>query len=83
MFDAHEFSPVVHTMWGLTQRLSMLGFGRRQVETVGSMEAPEKTDFLLAQMRLCLDNHDYVRAELTSQKISKKMLQQDEHQVCD
>ena len=45
-----------------------------QVETVGSMEAPEKIDFLLEQMRLCLDHHDYVRAELTAEKVSKKLL---------
>eukprot|EP00455_Lapot_gusevi_P014410 TRINITY_DN17198_c0_g1_i1.p1 TRINITY_DN17198_c0_g1~~TRINITY_DN17198_c0_g1_i1.p1 ORF type:complete len:469 (+),score=156.49 TRINITY_DN17198_c0_g1_i1:77-1408(+) len=51
-----------------------------QVETVGSMEAPEKADFLLEQMRLCLDNQDYVRSEITSQKLNKKMLAEEKHQ---
>ncbi|KAI8376518.1 PCI domain-containing protein [Radiomyces spectabilis] len=30
-----------------------------QVETFGSMERREKTDFILEQMRLCLAKHDY------------------------
>ncbi|KAI9277240.1 PCI domain-containing protein [Phascolomyces articulosus] len=30
-----------------------------QVETFGSMEKREKTDFILEQMRLCLAKHDY------------------------
>ena len=60
--------------------LSPLSPSTHQVETVGSMEAPEKIDFLLEQMRMCLDNHDYVRAELTAEKVSKKMLLLPEHQ---
>jgi 26S proteasome regulatory subunit N5 len=45
------------------------------------MEAPEKIDFLLQQMRLCLNNHDYVRTELTAEKVSKKLLNLAEHQA--
>jgi len=45
-----------------------------QVETFGQMEKDEKTDFILEQMRLCLDKKDFVRAQILSNKISKKML---------
>ena len=45
------------------------------------MERREKAEFLLEQMRLCLDKQDYVRAELVSNKISKKMMSEAEFQV--
>eukprot|EP01027_Heterolobosea_sp_BB2_P028110 GEZU01044044.1.p1 GENE.GEZU01044044.1~~GEZU01044044.1.p1 ORF type:complete len:446 (-),score=167.70 GEZU01044044.1:104-1441(-) len=45
-----------------------------QIETVGSMERREKIDFILEQMRLCLDKKDYVRTSLISQKITRKSL---------
>ncbi|KAI9164403.1 proteasome regulatory particle subunit [Blastocladiella emersonii ATCC 22665] len=43
-----------------------------QVETFGSMEKREKTDFLLEQMRLCLARGDYTRTQIISRKISTK-----------
>ncbi|KAJ1974143.1 proteasome regulatory particle subunit [Dimargaris verticillata] len=43
-----------------------------QVETFGSMEKREKTDFILEQMRLCMAKKDYVRAMIVSRKISTK-----------
>lgn len=51
-----------------------------QVETIGSMEAPEKIDFILEQMRLVLDKKDYVRAMIISKKITPKSLQEKDHQ---
>ncbi|KAI0244074.1 proteasome regulatory particle subunit [Massospora cicadina] len=41
-----------------------------QVETFGSMEKREKTEFILEQMRLCLLNKDYVRTLIISRKIN-------------
>ncbi|KAH6562853.1 hypothetical protein BASA50_003039 [Batrachochytrium salamandrivorans] len=43
-----------------------------QVETYGSMDKREKTDFILEQMRLCLAKKDYTRAHVMSRKISPK-----------
>ncbi|KAI9217773.1 PCI domain-containing protein [Blastocladiella britannica] len=43
-----------------------------QVETFGSMDKREKTDFLLEQMRLCLARGDYTRTQIISRKISTK-----------
>eukprot|EP01112_Ceratiomyxa_fruticulosa_P021673 TRINITY_DN7706_c0_g6_i1.p1 TRINITY_DN7706_c0_g6~~TRINITY_DN7706_c0_g6_i1.p1 ORF type:complete len:425 (+),score=93.96 TRINITY_DN7706_c0_g6_i1:170-1444(+) len=45
-----------------------------QVETFGAMERREKIEFLLEQVRLVLDNHDYIRAQIISNKISRKAL---------
>eukprot|EP01097_Dermamoeba_algensis_P004074 TRINITY_DN2720_c0_g1_i1.p1 TRINITY_DN2720_c0_g1~~TRINITY_DN2720_c0_g1_i1.p1 ORF type:complete len:445 (-),score=132.89 TRINITY_DN2720_c0_g1_i1:193-1527(-) len=45
-----------------------------QVETYGAMEKREKLDFLLEQIRLCLDCKEFVRASLVSKKISSKAL---------
>jgi len=39
-----------------------------QVETIGAMEAREKTEFLLEQFRLCLAKNDYVRTEIIAKK---------------
>lgn len=43
-----------------------------QVETYGSMERREKTDFILEQIRLCLAKKDYIRTQIISKKISTK-----------
>lgn len=45
-----------------------------QVETFGQMEKSEKADFILEQMRLCLDKQDFVRTQILSNKINKKTL---------
>lgn len=51
-----------------------------QVETFGSMEKREKTEFILEQMRLCLANKDYTKVQLISKKISTKYFEQVENQ---
>jgi len=51
-----------------------------QVETFGQMDKLEKTDFILEQMRLCLDKKDYIKAQIISNKISRKTLQDKDHQ---
>ncbi|KAG0002628.1 26S proteasome non-ATPase regulatory subunit 12 [Modicella reniformis] len=43
-----------------------------QVETFGSMEKREKTDFILEQIRLCLCKRDYVRANIIGKKINMR-----------
>jgi len=45
-----------------------------QVETYGAMEKREKIDFILEQMRLCLDCKELIRAFLVSRKINTKSL---------
>lgn len=44
------------------------------VETIGSMEAGEKLNFLLDQVRLCYAKNDFVRMEIISKKIKPKHL---------
>jgi len=51
-----------------------------QVETFGQMDRKEKTNFILEQVRLCLDKKDYVRAQILSNKISKKAINEPELQ---
>ena len=51
-----------------------------QVETYGSMEKREKTDFILEQMRLMLARKDYVRAQIISKKINTKYFENEEVQ---
>ncbi|KAJ3200285.1 26S proteasome non-ATPase regulatory subunit 12, partial [Clydaea vesicula] len=46
-----------------------------QVETYGSMDKREKTDFILEQMRLTLAKLDYVRVMIISKKINSKYFQ--------
>ncbi|KAJ3369448.1 26S proteasome non-ATPase regulatory subunit 12 [Kappamyces sp. JEL0680] len=46
-----------------------------QVETYGSMEKREKTDFILEQFRLCMAKKDYMRAQIISRKISIKFFE--------
>ncbi|XP_069511134.1 26S proteasome non-ATPase regulatory subunit 12 [Ambystoma mexicanum] len=43
-----------------------------QVETYGSMEKKEKTEFILEQMRLCLAVKDHIRTQIISKKINTK-----------
>ena len=38
------------------------------------MDKKEKTEFILEQMRLCLDKKDYIKAAILSKKISSKTL---------
>jgi 26S proteasome regulatory subunit N5 len=45
-----------------------------QVETYGSMEKTEKLNFLLEQLRLLLELKDYVRFQIISKKVNKKIL---------
>ena len=43
-----------------------------QVETFGSMDRREKTEFLLDQVALCIENNDWTQASILSRKISTK-----------
>lgn len=45
-----------------------------QVETFGSMERREKTEFILEQVALCIENDDWTQAGILSRKISTKYL---------
>ena len=45
------------------------------------MDKTEKTDFILEQMRLCLAKKDYIRTQILSNKISKKLLNDKEFEV--
>jgi len=51
-----------------------------QIETIGSMEAPEKIDFILYHFRLTLDSKDFVRAVIIARKITERSLSIPEHQ---
>jgi 26S proteasome regulatory subunit N5 len=51
-----------------------------QIETIGTMEAPEKIEFILEIIRLCLDTQDDVRAQIVSKKITKRSLDDIKHQ---
>jgi|TARA_B110000090_G_scaffold185526_1_gene213640 26S proteasome regulatory subunit N5 len=44
------------------------------VETCGSMEAREKAEFMLDQVRLCLAKKDWVRSKIMSKKIKRSVL---------
>jgi len=52
-----------------------------QVETVGSMDKREKAELLLEQLRLCLACSDFARAELVANKVSRKVLNEEDFQV--
>lgn len=43
-----------------------------QVETFGSMERREKTEFILEQVALCIERGDWTQAGILSRKISTK-----------
>jgi 26S proteasome regulatory subunit N5 len=45
-----------------------------QVETFGSMDRREKTEFILAQVALCIENGDWTQAGILSRKISTRYL---------
>lgn len=45
-----------------------------QVETFGSMDRREKTEFILAQVALCIENNDWTQAGILSRKISTRYL---------
>jgi 26S proteasome regulatory subunit N5 len=45
-----------------------------QVETFGSMDRREKTEFILAQVALCIENKDWTQAAILGRKISTKYL---------
>eukprot|EP01069_Polyplicarium_translucidae_P004166 Polyplicarium_translucidae@DN2514_c0_g1_i1.p1 len=49
-----------------------------QVETFGTMERREKTEYILEQMRLVLANGDFIRCQIVSKKISPKLLELEE-----
>ncbi|ROV88093.1 hypothetical protein VSDG_09361 [Cytospora chrysosperma] len=46
-----------------------------QVETFGSMDRKEKTEFILDQVALCIQTQDWTQAGILSRKISTKYLQ--------
>ena len=46
-----------------------------QVETLGKMEKVDKIDYILEQIRLCLDSQDFLRANILSRKINTSVLQ--------
>jgi len=48
-----------------------------QVETYGSMDKEEKVDYILEQVRLCLDKGDFVRGTIVSKKITAKTFEKD------
>jgi 26S proteasome regulatory subunit N5 len=45
-----------------------------QIETYNTMDKREKTDYILEQMRLCLETADFARAQIISRKISERLL---------
>lgn len=49
-----------------------------QVETFSGMERSEKFDFILEQVRLCLERNDFVRGAIISKKIMPRQLNKDE-----
>lgn len=51
-----------------------------QVETFGQMDKYEKTDFILEQMRLCLEKKDFIKAQILSNKITRKALNANDFQ---
>ena len=52
-----------------------------QVETLGSMVVGEKTDFILEQVRLCLDTNDAARAFILSNKVARPVIAKAEHEA--
>lgn len=51
-----------------------------QVESFGAMERREKTEYILAQMRLVLLKKDFVRTQIISKKLNPKLLEADDFQ---
>ena len=52
-----------------------------QVETFGSMDIREKTEFIVEQMRMCLAIKDFTRAQILSRKISPKTFAKEDNHV--
>jgi 26S proteasome regulatory subunit N5 len=52
-----------------------------QVETIGSLEAAEKIEFILNHFRITLDSKDWIRAFIISKKITERSLAEPAHQV--
>ena len=50
-----------------------------QVETFGALSDGEKTDFILEQVRLCLETGDTNRALIIGRKVSQKLIVKEEH----
>jgi len=51
-----------------------------QVEAFGAMEAREKTEYILNQIRLVIAKKDFVRTQIISKKINPKLLDKTEFQ---
>lgn len=51
------------------------------VETFGSMERREKTEFILEQMRLNLERGDYARMAIVAKKINTKFFDDEKNHV--
>ncbi|PXF49258.1 26S proteasome non-ATPase regulatory subunit 12 [Gracilariopsis chorda] len=49
-----------------------------QVETFGGMERLEKFEFILEQVRLCLDKNDFIRGAIIAKKIMPRQLNKEE-----
>lgn len=49
-----------------------------QVETFGSMDRREKTEFILEQVEFCIERGDFTQAGILSRKISTKYFAQKE-----
>ncbi|KYR01580.1 26S proteasome non-ATPase regulatory subunit 12 [Tieghemostelium lacteum] len=45
-----------------------------QVETYSTMEKKEKIEFFIDQMRICMNNKDFIRAQLIANKVNRKTL---------
>jgi len=50
-----------------------------QVETFAALSDGEKTDFILEQVRLCLETGDTNRALIIGRKVSQKLIMKEEH----
>lgn len=50
-----------------------------QVETFGALEDGEKTDFILEEVRLCLETGETSKALVLGKKVSQKLLAKEEH----
>lgn len=51
-----------------------------QVETYGTMDKREKITFFIDQMRICMNNKDFIRAQLIGNKVNRKTLNDAEFQ---
>lgn len=52
-----------------------------QIETSIAMEKHEKTDFILEQMRLVIARKDFVRCQIVSKRLNRKLLEAPDFQV--